>query len=84
MVIHLELVLFGSFLKIQFRMRHFNLILNIFFLVLGACSTEMDSDLGTAIEKCWLSDSYEDLTGTLYGDNSTTTTDNTTECSNSD
>ena len=59
-------------------MRHFKHILIILF-VLASCSTEMDSDLETAINNGYVSESYYDLPGTLYtGDNSTTTTDNTT------
>ena len=59
-------------------MRHFKHIFIILF-VLTSCSTEMDSDLETAINNGYVSGSYNDLPGTLYtGDNSTTTADNTT------
>ena len=59
-------------------MRHFKHIFIILF-VLTSCSTEMDSDLETAINNGYVSESYNDLPGTLYtGDNSTTTADNTT------
>ena len=59
-------------------MRHFKHILIILF-VLTSCSTEMDSDLETAINNGNVSENYEDLPGTLYtGDSSTTTVDNTT------
>ncbi|SVE50731.1 uncharacterized protein METZ01_LOCUS503585, partial [marine metagenome] len=47
----------------------------ILLLVLASCSTEMDSDLETAIKNGNISDSSIDLPGTIFtGDNSTTTT----------
>ena len=55
-------------------MRHFKNIFIILF-VLSSCSTEMDSDLETAINNGYVSESYNDLPGTLNtGDSSTTTT----------
>ena len=63
-------------------MRHFKHIFIILF-VLASCSTEMDSDLETAINNGYVSESYNDLPGTLYtGDSSTTTVDNTTTAEN--
>ena len=54
-------------------MRHFKHIFIILF-VLASCSTEMDSDLETAINNGYVSESYNDLPGTLYTGDSTTTT----------
>ena len=54
-------------------MRHNKLIL-IIFLLLASCSTEMDSDLETAIKNGNISDSSSDLPGTIFtGDKGTTT-----------
>ena len=65
-------------------MRHFKHILIILFM-LASCSTEMDSDLETAINNGYFSESYNNLPGTLYtGDNSTTTADNTTTTTNTE
>ena len=63
-------------------MRHYKHIFIILF-VLTSCSTEMDSDLETAVNNGYVSENYDDLPGTIYtGDSSTTTatttTDNTT------
>ena len=49
----------------QYKMRHFKHIPIILFM-LTSCSTEMDSDLETAINNGYVSDTYNDLPGTLY------------------
>ena len=54
-------------------MRHFKHIFIILF-VLTSCSTEMDSDLETAVNNGYVSENYDDLPGTLYEGGTTTTT----------
>ena len=54
-------------------MKHFKHIFIILF-VLTSCSTEMDSDLETAINNGNVSENYGDLSGTLYTGGTTTTT----------
>ena len=53
-------------------MRHFKHIFIILF-VLTSCSTEMDSDLETAVNNGYVSENYDDLPGTLYEGGTTTT-----------
>ena len=53
-------------------MKHFKHIFIILF-VLASCSTEMDSDLETAVNNNYVSNSYDDLPGTLYDGGTTTT-----------
>ena len=73
--------MFGSleiYNHFQYKMRHFKHIFIILF-VLASCSTEMDSDLETAIKNGNISDSSSDLPGTIYtGDNGTTEDNGTT------
>ena len=54
-------------------MRHFKHIFIILF-VLTSCSTEMDSDLETAVNNGNVSENYNDLPGTIYEGGTTTTT----------
>ena len=62
-------------------MSKIRLIIIIFF-VLSSCSTEMDSDLETALDKGYISDSNEGLIEIMTGDETTTTTTTTTTADN--
>ena len=59
--------------NLEYKMRHFKHIFIILF-VLTSCSTEMDSDLETAVNNGYVSENYDDLPGTLYEGGTTTTT----------